>query len=127
MLPNSVSYRHAKPFKVLAAAPRPREKGRFRVAISDRPPSPSWDLRLSQITDKNLVAFFNARYVLGSSYVARRDTLNMFLLAESALLCRYPTTHPNHTPQLPLNPSIFIYFQSACTFIFDDHHGVTTR
>ena len=30
----------AKPSKVLAAAPRPREKGRFRVAISDRPPSP---------------------------------------------------------------------------------------
>ena len=40
MLPNSVSYCRAKPFKVLAAAPRPREKGRFRVAISDRPPSP---------------------------------------------------------------------------------------
>ena len=36
----------AKPFKVLAAAPRPRKKGRFRVAISDRPPSPPWDLRL---------------------------------------------------------------------------------
>ena len=33
MLPNSVSYCRAKPFKVLAAAPRPREKGRFRVAI----------------------------------------------------------------------------------------------
>ena len=29
MLPNSVSYCRAKPFKVLAAAPRPREKGRF--------------------------------------------------------------------------------------------------
>ena len=26
----------AKPFKVLAVAPRPRKKGRFRVAISDR-------------------------------------------------------------------------------------------
>ena len=46
MLPNSVSYCRAKPSKVLAAAPRPREKGRFRVAISDRPPSPPWDLRL---------------------------------------------------------------------------------
>ena len=52
MLPNSVSYCRAKPFKVLAAAPRPREKGRFRrfrVAISDRPPSPPWDLRLPEI------------------------------------------------------------------------------
>ena len=39
----------AKPLKVLAAAPRPREKGRFRVAILDRPPSPSWDLRLPEI------------------------------------------------------------------------------
>ena len=29
MVPNSVSYCRAKPFKVLAAAPRPREKGRF--------------------------------------------------------------------------------------------------
>ena len=29
MVPNSVSYRRAKPFKVLAAAPRPREKGRI--------------------------------------------------------------------------------------------------
>ena len=27
MLPNSISYCRAKPFKVLAAAPRPREKG----------------------------------------------------------------------------------------------------
>ena len=49
MVPNSVSYCRAKPFKVLAAAPRPREKGRFRVAILDRPPSPSWDLRLPEI------------------------------------------------------------------------------
>ena len=36
MVPNSVSYCRAEPFKVLAAAPRPRKKGRFRVAISDR-------------------------------------------------------------------------------------------
>ena len=49
MLPNSVSYCRAKPFKVSAAAPRPREKGRFRVAISDRPPSPPWDLQLPEI------------------------------------------------------------------------------
>ncbi len=49
MLPNSVSYCRAKPFKVLAAAPRPRKEGRFRVAISDRPPSPPWDLRLPEI------------------------------------------------------------------------------
>ena len=33
MLPNSVSCCRAKPFKVSAAAPRPREKGRFRVAM----------------------------------------------------------------------------------------------
>ena len=33
----------AEPFKVPATAPRPRKKGRFRVAISDRPPSPPWD------------------------------------------------------------------------------------
>ena len=38
----------AKPFKVLAAAPRPRKKGRFRVAISDRPPSPPKDPRLGR-------------------------------------------------------------------------------
>ena len=44
MLPNSVSYCRAEPSKVLAAAPRPRKRGRFRVAISDRPPSPPWDL-----------------------------------------------------------------------------------
>ena len=31
MLPNSVSYCRAEPFKVPAAAPRPRKKGRFRV------------------------------------------------------------------------------------------------
>ena len=49
MVPNSVSYCRAKPFKVLAAAPRPRKEGRFRVAISDRPPSPPWDLRLPEI------------------------------------------------------------------------------
>ena len=35
----------AKPFKVLAAAPRPRKKGRFGVAISDRPPSPPRHVR----------------------------------------------------------------------------------
>ena len=37
MLFRTVSYCRAKPFKVSAAAPRPRKKGRFRVAISDRP------------------------------------------------------------------------------------------
>ena len=47
MLPNSVFYCRAKPFKVLAAAPRPREKGRFRVAISDRPPSPPLETNLT--------------------------------------------------------------------------------
>ena len=36
----------AEPSKVPAAAPRPRKKGRFRIAISDRPPSPPWDPRL---------------------------------------------------------------------------------
>ena len=46
MVPNSVSYCRAEPSKVLAAAPRPRKKGRFRVAISDRSPSPPWDPRL---------------------------------------------------------------------------------
>ena len=64
MLPNSVSCCRAKPFKVLAAAPRPREKGRFRVAISDRPPSPPWDLRLPEIgtrarTGADFFPFFN--------------------------------------------------------------------
>ena len=43
MLPNSVSYCRAELFKVSAAAPRPRKRGRLRVAISDRPPSPPWD------------------------------------------------------------------------------------
>ena len=38
MVPNSVSYYRAKPFKVSAAAPRPRKKGRFGVAILDRYP-----------------------------------------------------------------------------------------
>ena len=37
-IPNSVSYCRAEPFRVSAAAPRPRKKGRFRVAISDRLP-----------------------------------------------------------------------------------------
>ena len=32
-----------------AAAPRPRKKGRFRVAISDRPPGPPWDPRLPEV------------------------------------------------------------------------------
>ena len=39
----------AEPFKASAAAPRPRKRGRFRVAISDRPPSPPWDPRLPEI------------------------------------------------------------------------------
>jgi len=49
MVPNSVSYCRAKPFKVSAVAPRPRKKGRFRVAISDRPPRLPWDPRLPEI------------------------------------------------------------------------------
>ena len=32
-----------------AAAPRPRKNGRFRVAISDRPPCPPWDPLLPEI------------------------------------------------------------------------------
>ena len=48
MVPNSVSYCRAEPSKVPAAAPRPRKKGRFRVAISDRPPSPPWDPQLGE-------------------------------------------------------------------------------
>ena len=49
MVPNSVSHCRAKLFKVSAAAPRPRKKGRFRVAISDRPHGLPWDLRLPEI------------------------------------------------------------------------------
>ena len=50
MVPNSVSHCRAEPFKVLASgsAPSP-QKGRPRVAISDRPPSPPWDPRLPEI------------------------------------------------------------------------------
>ena len=48
MLPNSVSCCRAEPFKASAAAPRPRKKGRFGVAISDRPPSP-WDPRQAEL------------------------------------------------------------------------------
>ena len=48
MLQNSVSYCRAKPLKASASAPRPRKKGRFGVAISERPPSPSWDPRLPE-------------------------------------------------------------------------------
>ena len=37
----------------IVAAPRPRKKGRFRVAISDRPPSPPWDPRLPETFDRH--------------------------------------------------------------------------
>ena len=43
MVPNSVSHCRAEPFKVLAAAPRPCKRGRFRVAISDTPFEPLCD------------------------------------------------------------------------------------
>ena len=39
----------AEPFKASASAPRPRKGGQFRVAMSDRPPSPPWDPRLPVI------------------------------------------------------------------------------
>ena len=47
------------------AAPRPRKKGRFRVAISDRPPSPPWDPRLPE---RKTVCL---RFVLKASHVRR--------------------------------------------------------
>ena len=53
----------AEPFKASAAAPRPRKRGRFRVAISDRPPSPPWDLRLPEIgTVRSMYAVRRCRH-----------------------------------------------------------------
>ena len=46
---SSVSYCRAEPFKVSAAAPRPRKKDRFGVAIADRPLRPPWAPRLPEI------------------------------------------------------------------------------
>ena len=91
MLPNSVSYCRAKPFKVLAAAPRPREKGRFTVAVGAS--------RLERFHEWALARQRNARFRLGTYPSLKPNPTNSRDLAASRrAACGRPWKQPRTGP-----------------------------
>jgi len=85
MLPNSVSYCRAKPFKVSATAPRPRENGRFRL-WSVGPARVVWHAPLSvRAATRHCPTFAGSAFLFGLA-TSRGWACTWTLFASNALI-----------------------------------------